>query len=192
MKKLTLSAIMSSVLVKGMYAMGGRGHVPSNAFGLHEGQCGDDSAAHNGGWYNDKGEKLGWGDLSYAQLQRISQEIPEGETFYVLPESASFWKFVDKIGPIGALCTTKPDINAPGIEYVQAECRWVIRRGNVTKVDDYDFEYGGHTEPFTNTRKNLTYTVISRAMLKEEQKKKEADVVEEPMPDTLPDPSTLV
>lgn len=35
-------------------------------------------------WYNKKGETIGWGDLSYADLKNISEKIDPQEIFIIL------------------------------------------------------------------------------------------------------------
>lgn len=40
----------------------------------------------NHGWYNRLGEPLGWGDLTTAQLQTISDEIPDDEVFVTISQ----------------------------------------------------------------------------------------------------------
>ncbi len=64
----------------------------SPAFGLLSGQMrfGDDRVVHNGGWYDGRGEKLGWGDFGKRDGARVAREIADGETFYVLLEHDSF------------------------------------------------------------------------------------------------------
>jgi len=63
-------------------------------FGLRQNQMRMDDFVHNGGWYNCKGEKIGWGDLSPNDIVRLSQELEDGEDFYVLGEQDSYWNFV--------------------------------------------------------------------------------------------------
>ena len=45
-------------------------------FGLRCGQLRGKQVAHNGGWYNGLGEKIGWGDLSQDDLSRIASQLP--------------------------------------------------------------------------------------------------------------------
>ncbi|MDP1689645.1 MAG: hypothetical protein Q8L52_00330 [bacterium] len=142
---------MEQRLTKGVY--GHQFNRANNLFGIRCGQIRSHEFVHNGGWYNQQGEKLGWGDLTAADLQRISRELQDGELFVILPESASFWKFVEKesAGPIGSMCATTSDEQAPGIDYVAAECSYIIARGTIhivsryTKETDGTFEYEGVT-----------------------------------------------
>jgi hypothetical protein len=67
----------------------------TSPFGFQMGQMRSHDLVHNGGWYNGNGERLGWGDLSPKDLQKISEEIPEGESFFILSEQDSFWKITN-------------------------------------------------------------------------------------------------
>ena len=115
-----------SRLTKEMY---GREFQPaSSLFGLRCGQRRDDDLVHNGGWYNKAGERLGWGDLSHDDLQRIAAGLQKGELFIVLPERASFWNYatpVDQPSPV----------HAPGVEYVAEHARYVIAPDALFFVD---------------------------------------------------------
>ena len=53
---------------------------------LNIGAIKTDDFVHNGGWYNGKGEYLGWGDLSKEDLHNVAANIPEGEQLFVLKE----------------------------------------------------------------------------------------------------------
>ena len=64
-------------------------------FGLRDAQTrvsGIDSAFdnkklfHNAGWYNRKGEEIGWGDLSVKDLKNIKGGLRTGELFIVMSE----------------------------------------------------------------------------------------------------------
>ncbi len=89
--------------------------------GVKRPQC--QKMTHNSGWYNDKGEKVGWGDLCTCDMARIAREC--GETFYILSESASYWDFqrAQKNGEVGPDAT----ISNPGIEYVRKHAMYTIK-----------------------------------------------------------------
>ena len=106
-------------------------------FDFHEGQMRGDDLIHNGGWYNKLGEKIGWGDLSNEDFLTIRAGVEPGECFIILSEADSFWNFVTNIGPIGSMCTTKPTVNFPGIEYVKEHARYVITSNGVFGIDDF-------------------------------------------------------
>lgn len=104
---------------------------------LHEGACKALDFVHNGGWYNTLGEKIGWGDLSPDDFARIQEKLEPGEAFVVLPESASFWNFVTRVGMIGQLCEVKPEEANPGAKYLAEHVRWIIANQGVFCCSDY-------------------------------------------------------
>jgi hypothetical protein len=113
-------------LTKGMY--GSERRPTGDLFGLRCGQiCFKNKIVHNGGWYNKSGEKLGWGDLSREDFERISKELEHGESFIVLNEQDSFWKFATMHGG--------PKVEAPGIDYVAQHAKYVISKDQPYKVD---------------------------------------------------------
>lgn len=123
---------MARILVAGLFS-----DLRSNAFGLHDSQISDPDLVHNGGWYNMFGQKLGWGDLSPAQIFRISQEIDGDELFIVLGEHDSFWNFVMQPGLTGedALVDRSAELR-PGIEYVWKKCLLMIKKDDVMVIYD--------------------------------------------------------
>lgn len=143
-------------LTKGMYRHEFK--PGSNLFGLQCGQirCGDAKITHNSGWYNKSGEKIGWGDLSTEDFQRISNELKDGEFFIILCESDSFWNFVTQCDPIGSLARTKPTAEAPGIDYVAKHAIYVIARNQLYCVD----RYGSLKGEILEERGGLQYKVL--------------------------------
>lgn len=110
-------------------------------FGVRTGQmrCGYESPrTHNGGWYNQAGEKLGWGDLDSNDFRTIQQKLEPGQMFLVLGEHDSFWNFVTRVGIIGSDSTTTPDVNAPGPEYVAEKAWHIITPEFIRHINDYD------------------------------------------------------
>lgn len=96
--------------------------------GLREGRIRSDDFVHNGGWYNSKGEKIGWGDLSSDDINRLASNLSDDEVFVVLPEQYSFWKFVTRHGSFGCLCETSKEEKNPGQEYIIEHARYVITK----------------------------------------------------------------
>ena len=79
---------MAQQLKKGMY--GEEYNQTGNLFGLRCGQHRSiEKITHGSGWYNSVGEKIGWGDLSVKDFERISEELNFGEIFIVLSEYLS-------------------------------------------------------------------------------------------------------
>src|SRR3989344_7471741 len=147
-------------LTKGLY-----GHQFENAsqlFGLRCGQIRGKDFVHNGGWYNRLGEKRGWGDLSTDDFFRIRRELEEGEMFIILGEQDSFWNFVTRPGLIGSMAQVKPDVEAPGVDYVAEKARFIITKPTeggfgMYLVDDY-----GREDDEVNLQ-GLMFHVLKRA-----------------------------
>lgn len=94
-------------------------------------------AVHNGGWYNHLGEKIGWGDLVVEDLVRIADGLEPDEMFIVLPESTSFWHFVeDDPGPTGSDAQTNEAEASPGVLFVVHNARWTMMNGQIYWVHD--------------------------------------------------------
>lgn len=89
---------------------------------------------HNGGWYNTLGEKIGWGDLSEDDFVNIQAALGEGELFVVIPEYASFWKFVTHIGMTGDFCKTTKEEKNPGQDYIIEHLTYLISKEKVYRI----------------------------------------------------------
>ena len=123
-------------LTKGLY--GHEFEHKDGLFSLFCGQMRGTSVSHNGGWYNQLGEKLGWGDLSQKDLEKISKGLKPGEAFIVLGEHESFWNFVTRFGPIGAMCEKTLEESAPGIDYVADHARFAIFPGEIHRLGQFE------------------------------------------------------
>lgn len=120
---------MKTPLTAGMF--GHEFSPKSPRFDLRCGQLRHNERSHNGGWYNSKGEKLGWGDLDDRDLKAIADDLEPGEVFVVLSESASFWHFVDRVGIIGSMSKVKPTEQNPGLDYVADHAVIMITPGEI-------------------------------------------------------------
>lgn len=131
---------------------------PGKFMGLRCGQMRSPQLTHNSGWYNRAGEKIGWGDLDKYDFLRIRSALEDGELFVILGESDSFWNFVTRPGIIGSMSTVKPDVYAPGVEYIAEHAMYVI-----TNEAIYSPSYSAKKE-YTETSKydGLTYTITTR------------------------------
>ena len=118
---------MTGRLTQGMYAEG------NELFGIHNDQIRGYDFVHNGGWYNQKGEKLGWGDLSIDDIETISLELKEGEAFVVLSERSSSWNFI--LSP-----EIDVPVDAPGVDYIAKHAMLVILPCKVIQFNDYTEE----------------------------------------------------
>ena len=106
-------------------------------YGLYCGQMNSGVKGHNAGWYNARGEKLGWGDLSEANVEKLMDRLPVGECFFVLSESDSYWDFVVDVGQFGWTAKTAPSEKFPGIEYVLKRACFVVVKHATIYVNDY-------------------------------------------------------
>lgn len=109
------------------------------ARGMKEGQMrgwGNKKVGHNCGWYDRLGNKVGWGDLSKEDLDRVAADLPAGELLIVLSEQKSFWTFVTQIGIIGDLCKTESREQSPGVDYVTEHALFIARPGEWRTVYD--------------------------------------------------------
>lgn len=126
-------------LKKGMYDDG------SERFGLREAQMrvSSEKCAHNAGWYNAAGERLGWGDLSFADLAAIAAGLEEGDVFIVLPEVQAHFAFVfpRRFRWVGRRRTA----DAPGPAYVRRHAQYAVVKGRPYAIDRHaDVPEGGY------------------------------------------------
>ena len=108
-------------------------------FGIFCGQMrGGNHYVHNCGWYNLRGEKIGWGDLSHDDMKRIAKELWVDEAFLILRERDSFWNFVEKPGMIGSMSKVNASEQNPGLEYVLEHLAYAILPSKVYRMDSYE------------------------------------------------------
>lgn len=110
------------MLIPGVYGEEFRPKV--GPFGFRCGQMRANRVVHNGSWYNNKGEKIGWGDLSQDDLQTISSQICDNELFVILGEHDGFWNL------------NLEERANPKISYLLQKCRYVICKGAIHKSYD--------------------------------------------------------
>ena len=144
-------------LTKGMYGTESKFNPTGGLFGLRCGQCRGRDFIHNGGWYNRDGEKLGWGDLSPQDFLRISNEIEDGELFIILYEGDSFWNFVVRPGIIGSMAAVKPEVEAPGVDFVSEKCCYILAKHRLYYVDQ-----NGYLKKETFDRDGLEFKVLTK------------------------------
>lgn len=102
----------------------------SEALGLRDSQMRVSGVKliHNAGWYNADGVKLGFGDLSAADLVQVAAALPEGTAFVALPERASYWDFA---APNESGLQFSPREAAPGRDYVTEHAVVAVLPGRV-------------------------------------------------------------
>jgi hypothetical protein len=126
--------VVQEPLIKNMY--GTEFYPESFCMGLRCGQIKyRNKYAHNSGWYNREGDKLGWGDLDAEDFKRIQASLEDNELFLVLGEGDSFWNFVTQNpGIIGSLCKTEATVEAPGRVYVAKHAMFAITQDKVFRI----------------------------------------------------------
>ncbi len=107
-------------------------------FGLITSQTRSQKFIQNTSWYNKKGYKIGWGDLSPQDIRNIMKNIHKDELFIVLQETESFWKFVFYGDPVlGDLFgVSHTDIENPSNEFLIQYCQFLIGRRKLYYVHD--------------------------------------------------------
>lgn len=116
------------------------------SLGLYSSQMRGNDLIHNGGWYNRQGVKLGWGDLSPADLMRIAEKITGDEAFIILPEGDSHWAFQTFSRDGKWKLGTKKEWE-PMLEYVVLKARWAVFPGEVHFIPSrYDHDLVPGTE----------------------------------------------
>jgi hypothetical protein len=86
-------------------------------------------AAKNAGWYNRRGEKLGWGDLSHEDLDLIRRGLPADEAFIILCENDASLRFI--------MGKKRRKERAPGVRYVIEKCMYIVAGGRLYLVDRF-------------------------------------------------------
>jgi hypothetical protein len=137
------------------------------ALGIYEGNCVTKDTVHNGGWYDIRGVKVGWGDLSPKNIEALRTAIGADDVLFVLSEQDSYWKFVTDIkGPayLGYV-TTDDGEKHPGIDYVMQHARLVVHNHEVWSVRA-DYEDQEKEETDVDLRNGVTARDISRDTLR--------------------------
>lgn len=103
------------------------------------------------GWFNSSGERLGSGDLSMKDMDKVAKSIPANEKFLVLSEGDALWNI-----------PSSTDSSAPGIEYVMQRCVWCISTGSIIRVRDAENEEEAERDgvKYKRVSRNSFYTAI--------------------------------
>lgn len=116
-----------------------------NPFGICWGQIRPARISHNGRWFNKAGERLGWGDLSMSDLQRVAVEILASELFIVVAER-------------NALLSQPEEVQrAPGVEHVAEYADYIVGRDKIFFVD----RYGNYTPVVAGSLDKSGFKVIT-------------------------------
>jgi hypothetical protein len=109
-------------------AQGLTSEVARAVFGLVTGQIRGHDLFSKAGWYNEKGEKLGWGDISPRDVKNIQNYLELGQAFILLSENASYWSFTKFHGRADEV---HPSERAPGIDYCLQNAKLVITKSGL-------------------------------------------------------------
>lgn len=96
-----------------------------NAFGLSYAQVKTNPLFKSAGWFNRKGEKLGYGDLSVQDLWSIANQLHDDDVFLALTEADTIWNIPSDL-----------DKFKPGHRYVFEHAVLGITRYDVYKIKD--------------------------------------------------------
>ena len=113
-----------------------------NRFALRTGQPRSHKhrMAHNGGWYNRFGHRLGWGDLDESDVGRISAGLDQDELFIVTDQHAAYHDFANRFEMVTGRPPEDWEIKAPGRQYIQAQARLVIGAGTLWRISDHPLD----------------------------------------------------
>ena len=107
-------------------------------FGLAQWQAREDAICREVSCYNPLGEELGSGEMSVADIERISSELEVGECFVIAHSAFSSFRFLEQQESSVQKGESVLSIDAPGTEYVVEQCQFVLVKGSVYFVDRYE------------------------------------------------------
>ena len=135
-----------SQLTKGVYTEA-RHMDERGPFGLKCGQFRDSLSriCHSAYWYNQRGEKIGYGDLALGDIGRISRDIERGELFIALTETSVHGGY---------------DVLSPGT--IAQHALYVIAKNEVSWV----YHYGGKPEETRESRGLIAKVITEQELVK--------------------------
>jgi len=147
---------MENRLKKGMY-LWGKGKKPSKLFDITYGMVVPEGYVFvkNVGWYNKKGEELGFGDLAVFNIEKLKNELLENELFVVLGQEDSWERTINEAHKKYPKKVGKG--KTPGPLYVASRAWVIIARGVVYEIKSSAVFPGG-----METRKGIQTKIISQ------------------------------
>lgn len=145
-------------LIKDMY--GTESQPIFSLFGLKTGQWRNppDRVMKDAGWYNQLGQRLGFGDLDTQDLKRIMQALLEEEVFIILDRMAAYFDFRKEYAKVMGVYT-EPDCSVPGILYVSQKAEYIVTTGQIYRVER--IYHIRSQEPERHFDGNLGYSLIN-------------------------------
>ena len=109
----------------------------SRLFGLSNMQAvaSKEKIIHNGGWYNNDCEKLGWGDLGVNHFEMIENQLVDREKFIILQEKESYRDFTKISDTNPSFMNVSADEQKPGVQYILENAFMIIVPGKTYRVD---------------------------------------------------------
>ncbi len=115
------------------------GDLNCHAFGLTNGQQKNQAVLHNAGWFNQDGEKLGYGDVTLTDIRNIHFGLAsDNECFAILSEKATGWNL-----------PTQLNSAEPGPDYIKANALWFV---TTSGMYHFDACASGLSEVFHNNK----------------------------------------
>lgn len=104
--------------------------------GLSDGQTreGFVPCTHHSGWFNERGEWIGWGDLTREDMSSIARALKDNERFIVLHEEDSYRRFLKCSLPDFRDMPRNED--APGLDYIAMHAIFIIERRHIYIVSN--------------------------------------------------------
>ncbi len=125
-----MSAVNKPRLMKGVFVNPLPG--TPRLFGLKLGQIKQNAVIKSAGWYNQNGERAGFGDLDLPDLERIAADIAPGDFFIALSrEDANC--FVHPLVP-GKKTLPQSNIEHPGQKYILGKARYIVAGDHIYLV----------------------------------------------------------
>lgn len=109
----------------------------------------------NASWFNDRGEKIGSGDLTIRDLDEVAANMPIGELFIALSEYSSVWNVPSGMSRFN-----------PGIDYVMQNAAWVVSGFDATFDTIYHINSTtGESSGSIKEQDRISYQDVSREKL---------------------------
>lgn len=93
-----------------------------------EGDCRMHDIVHNGGWYNQFGQEIGWGDMNVASMKAFSERLFGSDIVIVLGEG----------GRCGWEHPGHKHLACYDMEYIAENARYVLKDGTVYRIVDFE------------------------------------------------------
>lgn len=112
------------------------------------------SGTKGSGWYNEKGQWIGWGDLSNEDMVAVARTLGVGARFIVLHAEDAYWRFQKVI--VRDPSRAYRDEDAPGLDYIAEHAILIVETNAIYTVNQ--------VLPPRNTdvRDGITYQVLDK------------------------------